>query len=296
MHQKEVYFIPYSISYLETLNRAKEIEAVRNNMAILKETQDILSSQIQKTFNFINWTCAETDTNRLLLTSLQKDTLQINSHIHCLSKELTTLFHVRNFFVIIFQLRSCLATLCNGINSVKIDILSILDQVSVISSQKLKLVLLNPFDLKSLLTKLETQLVLYPWLALLQWNSENIWYMYKFMKLWFSMMSDTLYVIVHIPLVDKPLQFNLYRICNIPLVNLILKRSFRYSIQEEYLAIRSATQYILFPPSTDIMACQVSNSQFCNINSPLYTTDTLSSCSYVLLLQNKDKINFEYDH
>ena len=89
---------------------------------------------MQKTLNFVNLTYTETDTNQLLLKSLQKDILQINSTVHYLSEELQTLFHDRNFFVIMFQLRSHLATLCNGINSVKIDILSILIQVLVISS------------------------------------------------------------------------------------------------------------------------------------------------------------------
>ena len=70
-----------------------------------------------------------------------------------------------------------------GIHSVKIDILSILNQVLVISSQKLIPALLNPLDLISLLIKLETQLVSHPRLALSQCNGENIKYMYKFMKL-----------------------------------------------------------------------------------------------------------------
>ena len=111
------------------------------------------------------------------------------------------------------------------------------------------------------------------------------------MKLQSFMMSDTLYVILHIPLVDKLLQFNLHRLHNIPLVYPIFKRSFRYSIQEEYLAIRSHAQYISIPLGMDIMTYQVSNGQFCHINSPLYTAGTLSSCSYAIFLQNKDKIN-----
>ena len=90
-------------------------------MAIFKENQEILSSQIQKTFNFINLPYTETDTNRLLLRSLQKDVLQINSTVHCLSKEVKAPFHDSNFFIIMFQLRRHTATLCNGINSVKID-------------------------------------------------------------------------------------------------------------------------------------------------------------------------------
>ena len=42
------------------------------------------------------------------------------------------------------------------------------------------------------------------------------------------------------------------------------------------------------------MACQVSNGQFCCINSPLYTVDTSNSCSYALFLQNEEEINKLY--
>ena len=122
-----------------------------------------------------------------------------------------------------------------------------LDQVSVISSQKLKPTLLNPSDLKLLLAYLEGQLVSYSHLALPQWEGDNLWYMYKFIKLQSFMFSDTLQVVLHIPLVKKSLQFNLYRLHNIPLVYPVLKKSFKYSIQEEYLAIRSESQYIWFP-------------------------------------------------
>ena len=107
------------------------------------------------------------------------------------------------------------------------------------------------------------------------------------MKLRSFMMSDNLYVILHIPLFDKSLQFNLY----IPLVHLILKKAFKYSIQGKYLAIRSDLLYTSFKLNTDIMACQVSNGQFCHINSPLYTTVISNSYSYALFLQDKERIN-----
>ena len=111
------------------------------------------------------------------------------------------------------------------------------------------------------------------------------------MKLQSFMMLNNLYIVLHIPLFDKSIQFYLDRIHTIPLVDPIPKKSFRYSIQEEYLTIRSDEQKILFSLSRDIMACQVSNGQFCHINSPLYASDTSNSCSYILFLQNKDKIN-----
>ena len=95
------------------------------------------------------------------------------------------------------------------------------------------------------------------------------------MKLHSFVLSDTLYVVLYFPLVDKSLEFN-------P----ILKKSIRCLIQDEYIIFRSDAHYISFPVSTDILACQVSNGQYCDINSPLYTADTLSSCSYALFLQN----------
>ena len=261
-----------------TSSSIEDIKAIQNNMEILKSNQDTVSTQIKQTN-------AERNTNRLLLTSLHMHIILMNSTVHCLSKELKALILDRNFFLILFQFRSQLASLHNGLNSLRINILSIIHQVSVISSQKLTPALLSPHDLTSLLTKLETKLISYPQLALTAWHGENIWCMYKFMKLQSFIISNTLYTVLHTPLVDKSLQFHIFRIHNIPLVHPTLKKSFQYNIQEEYLTIRSDKQYISFPPSADIMACQVSNGQYYHINTLLYTADTYKFCSYALFLQ-----------
>ena len=243
-------------------------------MEILKGNQDILSNQTRQTLNVVFLTYAEIkNTNRLLLSSLQKDIVHTNATVNCLSKEVKALIYDKNFFIIMFQLRSHLVTLCNGINSLKIDILSILNKILVISSQKLTPALLKPLDLMSLLIKIENKVVSHLRLTLPAWHSENIWYMYIFMKLQSFMLVDTLHAVLHIPLLDKSLQFHLLRIYNILLVHPTLQQSLQYTIQEEYLAIRSDGQYISFPISTDIMAFQVSNAQFCCINIPLYTID-----------------------
>ena len=245
----------------------EKINAIKNNMEILKGNQDTLSKQIKQPFNFVNLTYAESNTNRLLLSSLQKDIVQIITTVHFLSKELKALILDRNFFMIMFQYRSCLATLHNGLNSLRTSNLSIINQISVISSQKLTPTLLSPHDLTSLCIKLETKLVSYPMLALPVWHGKNIWYMYKFMRLQSFIISDTLYAVIYIPPVDRSLQFHLFQIHNIPLVLPTLQKSFQYTIHQENLAIRSDRQYISFPLSTDIMACQVSNGDFCHINT-----------------------------
>ena len=131
----------------------------------------------------------------------------------------------------------------------------------------------------------------HPWLALPAWHGENIWYMYKFIKLQSFKISSTLYAVLHIPLVDKSLQSHLFRIQNIPLVHLTLEKSFQYNMQEEYLAIKADKKYISFPLSAGIMVWQGSNGHFCHINTPLYTADTSKVCSYTLFFQNTMRTN-----
>ena len=76
----------------------EKINAIKNNMEILKGNQDTLSKQIKQPFNFVNLTYAESNTNRLLLSSLQKDIVQIITTDHCLSKELKALILDRKLF------------------------------------------------------------------------------------------------------------------------------------------------------------------------------------------------------
>ena len=181
----------------------EEINAIKNNMEILKGNQDTLSNKIKQMFKFVSLTYVESNTNRLLLSLLQKDIVQIHSTVHCLSKELKALILDRNFFTIMVQQRSTVATLCNGLHSFRVNILSIVNQISIISSQKLALALLSPCDLTTLPIKLESKLVSHPRLALPAYHGENILYMYKFMKLQFFITSDTLYTVLHIPFSTK---------------------------------------------------------------------------------------------
>ena len=134
LHQSNNSHIKYRIihspcSFLfGTTSNTEEINAIKNNMEILKGNQDTLSNQIKQTFNFVNLTYAELNTNRLILSSSQRDIVQINTTVHHLSKELIALILDRNFFIIKLQLRSHLATIWNGLNSLKTNILLIINK------------------------------------------------------------------------------------------------------------------------------------------------------------------------
>ena len=123
------------------------------------------------------------NTNRLFFSSLQKDIVQINTTVHCLSKEPKALFLHRNFF--------------HHHVSIEVPPSNYLDWIKFPQNKypinnksnfnhklsKLTPALLSILDLTSLFTKLESKLVSHPRLALPACHGENIWYMYRFMKL-----------------------------------------------------------------------------------------------------------------
>ena len=133
-----------------TTSSTEEITAIKNSMEILKGNQDTLSNQLKQTFIIVNLTYAETNTNRLLLKSLQKDIVQVNTPVYCFSKELKVLIYDRNFLSLC-PVEKSLSDSPQWIHSLKVDILSILNQISVIGSQRLTPALLNPLDLTNYL-------------------------------------------------------------------------------------------------------------------------------------------------
>ena len=133
-------------------NSLAEVNAVNNYMAILEENQDVLSDEMQKTFNFVNLTYAETNTNQLLLKSLQKDTLQVKQHSSLPIKGTESTFPQWIFLYQFVTITKCFSNTLkwNKFSQSRYPI--ILNKFSVISSQTLTLTLLNPPDLKLLLT------------------------------------------------------------------------------------------------------------------------------------------------
>ena len=73
-----------------------------------------------------------------------------------------------------------------------------------------------------------------------------------------------LIVILILPLIDRDLEFNLFKAHNLPLLHPELKKIFTYQINNPYLAIRSDGNYLTIPVHDDILTCTISAGYFCN--------------------------------
>ena len=101
---------------------------------------------------------------------------------------------------------------------------------------------------------------------------------------------DMLIVILILPLIDRDLEFGLFKAHSLPLLHPELKKVFSYEISNPYIAIQRNGNYLTIPLHDNILTCTISVGHFCNVNTPLYPTKTTTECIYHLLINDKEKI------
>lgn len=150
--------------------------------------------------------------------------------------------------------------------------------------------LIPPTDLHNILQEASNQLKANPKLMLPESDGLAIWKYYQFLKLDAFVYNDIIIIILTLPLVNKDLQFDLFKAHNLPLLHPDIKKLFQYEVESSYVAICTDGNYLTLPKEDDILACQISAGHFCNLNTPLYPVKTTTFCVYHLLVNDLEKI------
>ena len=150
--------------------------------------------------------------------------------------------------------------------------------------------LIPPSDLRNILIDIGNRLQANPKLTLPNPKGTSIWAYYEFLKITAFVHHDILIVILTLPLIDTDLQFDLFKIHNLPLLHPVLGKVFTYKISHPYIALRSDGNYLTLPVHDDILTCIISAGHFCNLNTPLYPVSLTKICEYHLLMNQPDEI------
>ena len=175
-------------------------------------------------------------------------------------------------------------------DNLRIDLMKIHEYMLSLATHKVTPTLIPPADLRSILTDVETKLRANPKLALPVTEKADIWSYYQFLKINAFVHCDMLIVVLILPLIDRDLEFDLFKAHSLPLLHPKLKKVFSYEIDNPYIAIQSDGNYLTIPIHDDILTCTISAGHFCNLNTPLYPTKTTTKCTYHLLVNDKEKI------
>ena len=97
-------------------------------------------------------------------------------------------------------------------------------------------------------------------------------------------------LILTVPLVDQPLQMNLYKVHNLPMLHPTLNVHVQYEMEGTYLATMMEGMFISLPTVLDIKLCLITNGHLCMFNQALYPVECTNWCIYTLFINDKNQI------
>ena len=271
-------------------DNSETIQQIKSNLEILEQNEQNLGDELMRQLELIDKSNIQITQNRAVINTLNRELIQLNNSLNSVSEGLKELEFSKNFILAMLQVRNHLDMMRDGIENLKEDLTKIQEYMMSLTTHKVSPNLIPPTDLRNILNDISKKLITNPKLSLPIHENADIWSYYQFLKIDAFVHSNMLIVVLVLPLIDKELEFDLYRAHSLPLLHPELKKVFTYEIDSPYIAIRSDNNYFTLPHSNDVMKCQISAGNFCNLNTALYPTESTMKCIYHLLANNDEKI------
>ena len=96
---------------------------------------------------------------------------------------------------------------------------------------------------------------------------------------------------VTIPLIDKSLQMNLYKICNLTVLHPHLTLQVTYVLEGQYLAVSKHGMYTTLPTKHDVHLCVATQGYLCMRNQALYLVEQMEWCIWASFIHKHECIN-----
>ena len=162
--------------------------------------------------------------------------------------------------------------------------------LSVIASQEVNPVMIPPPPLRELLKEVQEEMKQNPRLKLPYDPQEEIYKFYEVMKVTPVIVEDVLTMLLTIPLVDKSLEMNIYRVHNLPALQVKLGVAAEYILEGDYIAVDQHGLYVALPDEKEMQICLTSQGGLCVMNQALHPVENVDWCVYALFIQDEDRI------
>ena len=286
-------------------NGAETTKQLKNNIAILKQNQNLQQDQIKQSLKMNQLTAVETSRNRKLLKDLTKDMIQINFTVPQLEYQSQQLHASVNFLNFMMTVRHKVAVIRDSTFAIQQNLNHLYIYLNTLSTHKLIPEMLTPYDLLALLKTVVRDLRSHPKLKLpVEPTKDEIYQYYQIMSASAVMYDEMLLCMLHVPLVDRSKAFQVFKIHNLPLPLPSLNKQMKHKLDHQYLVVSTDKLYVTFPTAEEIFSCRMSIGSFCEINNAIYPTSAISSCEYALFMEEPalvrkickvDLVNFTRD-
>ena len=188
-----------------------------------------------------------------------------------------------------------LTDVCTGITHLTSRVLSLKENgdtlyecLRVLTSHKVNLLTVPQVDLCNILVKVKHDLRTNLRLELPDDPDRNIKYLgiILYHECNPVIIDNLLLVIPTIPLIDRPMQMDLYKGCNLHATQIYLGIQFYYAKEGQYLAMSKCGLYAAVPTEHGIRIYMAHEQYLYMLNQAFYPVDTLKWCLCIIHFQN----------
>ena len=179
-----------------------------------------------------------------------------------------------------------------GVLAVEGNIDKLFEYLRIMISHRATSAVIPPVALRRLLLKVEDRMRSNPRLKLpYDPQGQEIWKYYEVMKVTPIILDKMLVILLTIPVLDKSLELNIYRVHNLPSIPPGQEIAATYQLEGDYFAIGKHGVYVTIPTERAVQLCIESHLAICTMGQALYPSKQVNWCIYALFLQDESRIN-----
>ena len=186
--------------------------------------------------------------------------------------------------------QTILSRLQTGSVSIENNIDKIFEYLRIMSNHKATSAVISPVALRRLL-KIEDRMHANPRLRLpYDPRAGGIWKYYSVIKVTPIVMDKMLVILMTIPVLDKTLELNIYKVHNLPAIPLGQEVESLYQLENRYFAIGRHGLYITLPTEQSVRICLQTELAICILEQALDLVEHVTWCVYALFIDDEHRI------
>ena len=265
----------------------RQIESIKKNVKKLYEQNLLQEQQIQDLAHYLNLTATRVQLHDKMLYNIQVRLTKIDHTIRTIQDIITFTWVSNN---LLLDANVVVNRLITGLIVLRSNVERIYRYLNVIASQEVNPVMIPPPPLRDLLREIQDEMRQNPRLELPYDPQTEIFKFYEVMKITPVVVEDVLSMLLTIPLIDKSLQMNVYRVHNLPALQTKLGVAAEYILEGDFLAVDQHGLYVALPDAREMQICLTSQGGLCVMNQALHPVETVEWCVYALFIQDEERI------
>ena len=265
----------------------RQIKAIKKNIKKLYEQNLLQEQQIQDLAHYLNLTATRVQLHDKMLYNIQVRLNRIDHSIKTIQDIITFNWVANN---LLLDANVVVNRLITGLIVLRNNVERICRYLNVIASQEVNPVMIPPPPLRELLAEVQKEMKQNPRLELPYDPQTEIYKFYEVMKITPVVVEDVLSMLLTIPLIDKSLQMNVYKVHNLPALQAKLGVAAEYILEGDFLAVDQHGLYVALPDAREMQICLTSQGGLCVMNQALHPVETVEWCVYALFIQDEERI------